>query len=119
VSRLGNASRKHARVALGIASVSFQTDERVETVVQGQIDGTPGVAVLTDRRLLLVNEAVWEPLVETVAITPTLRVDGEADGRIAGLVITSPAGIHRIDGMKDVELAKEFAAQLRTRTADA
>jgi hypothetical protein len=116
-ARLGSASRKQGRVALGIASVSLESGEQVELVTQGDIDGFPGVAVLTDRRLLLVNEAAWQPLVETVALVPSLTVAGEADGRAATVTITSPGAVRQIVGGRDVDLAKGFAARLRARSA--
>jgi hypothetical protein len=113
VARLGAPSRKAGRVALGITSVSLEDGEQVELVIQGQIDGAPGVGVLTDRRLLLVNEAAWVPLVETIGFEDGLEVAGEAQGRAATVTITSPAGVHQIVGSRDVDLAKALAARLR------
>lgn len=119
VARLGNASRKGASVALGIASVSLEAGEQVELVIQGQIQDSPGVAVLTDRRVVLVNEAAWVPLVETLAIDRSLRIEGEADGRAATVTITTPTGVWQVAGSRDVDLTKGFAARLRARAAGA
>jgi len=117
VARLGAPSRQAAGVALGIASVSLDEGELVEMVIQGQIDGVAGLGLLTDRRLLLVNEAAWVPLVETIEIGPALQVAGEADNRRATVTLTTPAGTRVVADSRDVDLAKELAARLRARTA--
>lgn len=117
--RLESWSRKAGRVALGIASVSLEDDEQVELVVQGEIEGAPGVAVLTDRRLVLVNEAAWVPLVETVELDAGLQVAGEADARSATITLTTPTGVRAVTGSRDVDLTKGFAARLRARAAGA
>ena len=92
VGRLGSAAKRHGKIALIVASALLQDGEVVEALVQGNFEGQPGVAVLTQGRVLLVNEAQWKVATATVEIEPTLTVQGwQEETGVAWFLASLPA----------------------------
>jgi hypothetical protein len=117
--RLSPASLRAGRLALAIVSALLEPDERVEALVQGRYQHEAGVAVLTDRRVLLVNDHEWRPDVRTIPITPDLVVQGWKDDREASLVFVTEGQSVTIGMILDLPLAQEFAERVRARVAAA
>jgi hypothetical protein len=113
-ARLSTGSRKRGRVPLLIAAALLD-DELVEAVVQGRVHGFDGAAVLTTRRLLVVNAREWQPDVISVEPGPDLAVQGWQDDRTAALVVQKGDQSVAIDGIDDRPLAVEFAQRLRAK----
>ena len=113
VSRL--TARRGSDAVFAVASVVLEEAEQVEIAVHGRYQGLDGAALLTDRRLLLLNSAKWKPTIDTVPITADLSVQGLGDGRTASLLFTSGRVTHTIDQIRDTTIAQEFAHRLRSR----
>jgi hypothetical protein len=113
--RLGSPARKVAKVAVVVAGAVLDDGEAVEAVVAGRIDGHGGVLVLTDRRLLLVDERPWRPLVERLAVDAGLQVQGWQDDRTASLTLLAGGRQLVIDQITDRPLAVEMAQRIRYR----
>ena len=75
--------------------------------------------MLTDRRLLLVNDHEWLPDIREISITPDLVVQGWKDDREASLVFVTEGQSCTLSMILDLELAKEFADRVRRRVAEA
>ena len=116
-ARLANSARKSARVALAIASSLLDEGELVECVVTGHVLEHDGVAVLTNRRVLVVNDREWKPEVLSFRIDSSLTVRGEAAGSEATLTVQREAQLAVIARIADVPLAQDMAQRLRGRAA--
>ena len=116
VSRMVSSARKAGRAALAVVSVELQEGEKVQTVAQGRYLGANGVLVLTDMRLLVVNDREWQPDVTTVELDPGLVVKGWQDDRRAALVFERAGEQMVIDQIADRDLAQELASGVRDRT---
>lgn len=119
VGRLGSAARRHGKVAFTVASALLTPGEVVEAVVQGRFQGEIGAAVLTGNRVLLVNEAQWHAASETVAIEPSLTVQGWQDDSVASLIFQSGDHSATIEAIGDRQLAQEMAGRVRAKVAEA
>lgn len=117
VARLTNSARKSARVALAIVSATLDDGEVVVFLVAGEVDGLPGIAVLTTNRLVLVNERQWRPDRIEFALDSSLTVRGEAAGADATLTIEHAGRTAVIAKIGDVPLAQEMAQRIRARAA--
>jgi len=115
VARLGNSARKASRVALGITSVLLEEGELVECLVAGKVNELDGVAVLTDRRLLLHNDRQWAVDQLSLPVDAALGVQGLADGGTATLTFTREAIAVPVSRIADVPLAQELAQRVRAR----
>ena len=118
VGRLGSASKRHGKTAFIVASALMQDGEVVEALVQGHFEGQPGVAVLTQGRVLLVNEAQWKVGTATVEIEPALTVQGWQDDKVASLIFESGGRQVTIDAIGDRALAQEMAGRVRAKVAE-
>jgi hypothetical protein len=119
VGRLGSAAKRHGKIAFIVASALLQDGEVVEALVQGHFEGQPGVAVLTQGRVLLVNEAQWKVASATVEIDPGLTVQGWQDDKVASLIFDSAGRQLTIDAIGDRALAQEMAGRVRAKVAEA
>ena len=119
VGRLGSAAKRHGKVAFAVASALLLDGEVVEALVQGNFEGQPGVAVLTQGRVLLVNEAQWKAASAPVEIGPTLTVQGWQDDKVASLIFESGGRQVTIDAIGDRALAQEMAGRVRAKVAEA
>ena len=119
VGRLGSAAKRHGKTAFVVASALLQDGEVVESLVQGRFEGQVGVAVLTQGRVLLVNEAQWKVASASVEIEPALTVQGWQDDKAASLIFQSGDRQLTIDAIGDRALAQEMAGRVRAKVAEA
>jgi hypothetical protein len=117
--RLSPGAFRTGRVALAVLSALLDEGERVDLVVQGRYQHYAGVAALTDRRLVLVNDHEWVPDVRSITVTPDLAVQGWEDDRSASLVFEADGRSITIDLIDDRPLAHELAQAVRQRAAAA
>jgi hypothetical protein len=116
--RLSGGARRTGRVALAVAAAVLDPDEAVLTVVQGRVRDVPGVALVTPRRVLLVNEREWAPDVISLPVAAGLTVQGWQDDKVAALVFTDGEASETIDRIGDRPLAMEMAQRVRAAVAE-
>ncbi len=118
--QLGMFTKRSARIAIGVAGVVLDPSERVEVLVSGRYRGHDGVAILTDRRLLVINDREWRPDVEELVVAPGTTIQGWQDERFAAIVIQLPTGqTITVDQISERESAQRMAAAIRTRAGTA
>jgi hypothetical protein len=117
VARLGGGARRAGRLAFAVASAVLGEGEVVECAVQGRFQGVDGAAVLTNRRLLLVNGREWKPDVVELAVDAALTVQGWQDDRTAALVFQAGDRTTTVDHVADRAVAQELAQRIRGRAA--
>jgi hypothetical protein len=117
VARLSAGARRAAAVPLGIVSTMLAEGEIVEALVQGEYQHHPAVAVLTSKRVLIVNERPWSPDVRVVPITSEVVVQGWQDDRRATLLVGHEGVGLVVSGIVDRPLARELAGRLRELVA--
>ena len=89
--------------------------ETVEALVGGRYQGQAGVAALTNRRLVLVNEHEWAPDVRVIELTADLMVQGWQDDRTASLIFITEGVSVTFSHIIDRPLAQEMAQRVRAR----
>jgi hypothetical protein len=115
-ARLSAGARRNANAALAVVAALLEDGERAEAVVQGDYQHRPGVAVLTDRRLIVANDRRWAPDVRSLECDEHLVVHGWQDDRRATLVfVVDQVGIV-LSSISDRPLARDLAARVRSRT---
>jgi hypothetical protein len=117
VGRLGFTAKRNARVAAGIASAVLDDGETVQQLVHGSYLGKHAVVVVTDRRLLFVNDREWKPDIRSIELTPDLTVSGMGDDRSATLTFSGQGEPAELSGI-DAAQAREFAHRVRTRVSE-
>lgn len=117
VARLGNGARRAGRVALGICSALLEDGEVVECLVVGKVNELDGVAVLTDRRVLLHNDRQWAVDQVSMPVDAGLSVQGLAERGVATLTFVRDGVAAPITRVPDVALAQELAQRVRARAA--
>lgn len=115
---MSSGSQRAGRVALAIASVLLDDDEVVDLVLQGLYQSHAGVVLLTDRRLVVVNDHEWAADRRFVAITPDLVVQGWQDDHTASLVFVTEGESVTVSLIADRPLARELAEKTRARVAE-
>jgi hypothetical protein len=116
IDRLGFQSKRAGKVVFGIVSALLRDGEVVECLVRGQYLGRTGICVLTNQRILVVNDNEWKPDTAELGLEAGLTVQGWQDDRTAALVFTHPAGWQVVvDRMSERELAQEMAQRIRAR----
>jgi len=115
--RMSAGARRAGAVALGILSTLLEDGEVVEVVVQGSYQHQPGVAALTDRRVLVVNQRRWVPDVRSIVVGRDLVIQGWQDERHATLVFASDGRSVVLSAIDDRPLARDLARQARERVA--
>lgn len=113
VARLDPDEIERARVPLTVCGALLERPERVRCVVTGQMLGCAAAVVLTDRRVLVVNERRWRPIVDIYDLGPDLNVRGRHDGHVAALSFSDDARLSMVDGIGEVELAVALAKATR------
>jgi len=111
-------SRRSARVAAAIASSVLEDGELVECLVQGSYQGSNAVAVLTGRRLLVVNDKEWTPAIVSVHLSAGDSVQGFGDDRSASLTFTSGDTVVSVESISDTALARELAQRARAQIGE-
>ncbi len=99
-------------------SALLHEGEHVDALVQGRYQNHAGVAVLTNERVLLVNDHEWRPDVREIDIVADLVVQGWQDDRTASLVFVTGGQSITIEMITDRPLAQEMAHLIRGRVAD-
>ncbi len=117
VDRLHPDDVERARVPLAVCGALLDRAERVRSVVTGQMLGRPAAVVLTDRRVLVVNERRWRPIIDSYDLGPDLRVRGRQDGRVAALSFADEDRLTMVDGIGEVEMAVALAKATRDPSA--
>jgi hypothetical protein len=115
--RLGFTAKRNARVAAGILTAILDEGELAQQLVQGSYLGKNAVVVLTDRRLVLVNDREWKPDIRSIGLTSALAVDGIGDDRSATLTFSGVGEAAEVIAV-DASHAREFAHRVRSRIAD-
>ncbi|HEY6531734.1 MAG TPA: hypothetical protein VIY72_05490 [Acidimicrobiales bacterium] len=116
-SRLSAGARRNANSPLAVVAALLEEGEKAEAVVQGEYQHRPGVAVLTDRRVIVANDRRWAPDVRTFECDERLVVHGWQDDRRATLVfVVAGVGVE-LSAVSDRPLARDLAARVRARVA--
>ena len=117
VAQISAQALRASRNALGILSAILTDGETITALVAGVYQSQPAVAALTSKRLVLVNEHEWKPVIREVTLAPDLTVQGLQDERTASLTfITDGMGV-TISSIQDRPLAHEMARLVRERVA--
>jgi hypothetical protein len=117
-AKLSPTSFRNGRVALAILSVHLRQGEYVQAIVQGAYQGHAAVCVLTDQRIVLVNDHEWVADLREVPIAVDLKVQGLQDEKAASLTfIVDGVGV-TISGIVDRPLAHEMAQAVRARVSE-
>lgn len=119
VSRLSSSARRSGKTALLAAAVLLDEREIVECAAVGRMEAEPAVVVLTDRRVLLVNERTWSPSVVNLPVDSSLAVQGWQDSRTATLTFVVGGRQHVVEQITDKQLAVEVAGRVRARNGSA
>lgn len=91
--------------------------EQIDRIALGVVDGYAGMAVLTQQRVVLVNDHRWQPYLVSVPITPRLMVQGWQDETAAQL--TFEGGVTaRIEQIVDKQQAFDMALRVRVRVSE-
>jgi hypothetical protein len=117
LSRLGSGGRKGAKAPANAAALLLRDGEIAECVVHGQLYGANAIVVLTNQRLLVVNDREFRP--DIVDITPdgSVSVQGWQDDRAAALLIQRNEVSVQIERIGDKPLAQELAQRIRSRAS--
>ena len=91
--------------------------EIVEQCVKGRFLGRDGVCLLTNARLLFVNDNEWKPDVAEVDLVDGLTVQGWADDRSAAIVFTRGDDHVVIERISEKAAAQTLAEAVRERVA--
>jgi hypothetical protein len=97
--------------------VLLHEGEIVECVVQGQLYGCNAVAVLTNGRLLIVNDREFRPDVVDFVVDAAITVQGWADDRAAALLVQRDGLSAQVERIGDKPLAQELAQRIRARAS--
>jgi hypothetical protein len=117
LGRLGGGGRKGAKAAANAVAVLLREGEIVECIVQGQLFGSNAVALLTNARLLLVNDREFRPDVIEFVVDNTISVQGWQDDHAAALLVQRADLSAQIERIGDKLLAQELAQRIRARAA--
>jgi hypothetical protein len=116
-SRMSNSSKKSSKVVVGIASVVLEPGELVECLVAGKVQELDGLLILTNRRLVVLNDRQYEPDVISFVVDAAVTVRGEAAGTAATLTVSRESTYAQVARITDVQLAQELAQRIRARAA--
>jgi hypothetical protein len=117
MGRLSNSSKKSSKVVLGILSVLLEPGELVECLVAGKVHDLDGLLVLTDRRLLVLNDRQFQPDQLSIPVDGAITVRGEAAGSTATITVQREQAYAQLTRVSDVQLAQELAQRIRGRAA--
>ena len=106
-------TQKRAKAALVAATRALEPGEQVQALVCGEYLADDGVAVLTDRRLVLANSRTFAPEVHSLPLRSIKDVKGWVDSARATLRFSGKDRAFVIGDIKEVESAQAFAAAVR------
>ena len=117
LGRLSGGARKAGRGSANAVAVLLREGEIVECIVQGQFYGAAAVVLLTNERLLVVNDREYRPDVVEFVVDDGLTVQGWADDRHAALLIQRADLTAQVERIADRAIAQELAQRIRVRAA--
>ncbi|MEY2452670.1 MAG: hypothetical protein QOD92_2244 [Acidimicrobiaceae bacterium] len=117
LARLGSGGRKGAKAAANAAALLLHEGEIVECAVQGQLYGSNAVVLLTNGRLLIVNDREFRPDVIEIVVDASVTVQGWADDRAAAVLVQRNEVSAQVERIADKPLAQELAQRIRMRAA--
>jgi hypothetical protein len=117
LGRLGGGGRKDAKASANAVAVLLGEGEIVECIVQGQMYGSNAVALLTNARLLLVNDREFRPDIVEFVVDNAISVQGWQDDKAAALLIQRHDLAAQIERIGDKPIAQELAQRVRNRAA--
>ena len=82
--------------------------EVVEAIVHGQLYGTNAVVILTNARLLIVNDREFKPDVIEIPVDASISVQGWQADRSAALLIQRSELTAQVERIADKPLAQEM-----------
>ena len=113
ILRLHPQDRERAHVPLSVCGALLHEHEHVHGVVTGQMLGRPAAVVVTDERVLVVNDRRWQPVVDIFPIDGDLVVRGRHDRHVAALSFADHSRVSMVDGIGEVDIAIELAEHIR------
>jgi len=117
LARLGSGGRKGAKAAANAVAVLLHDGEVVECIAQGQFYGANGVVLLTNQRVLVVNDREHRPDVVEFTVDGGLTVQGWADDRAAALLLQRNELTAQVERIGDKAIAQELAQRIRARSS--
>ena len=115
LARLGSGGRKGAKAAANAAAILLQEGEIVECAVQGQLYGSNAVVLLTNSRLLIVNDREFRPDIVEIVVDAAVTVQGWQDDRAAAVLVQRNEVSAQVERIGDKPLAQELAQRIRAR----
>ena len=113
VGRLSRADQERAQVPLSVCGALLLPGEQVLAAVVGQMLGRTAAVVATRRRVLIVNDRRWQPIVDIYPIDERLVVRGRHDRQVAALSFADDDRLSMVDGITEVDLAIDLADAVR------
>ena len=113
-SSISASTQKRAKAAVVAAALALEPGEQVQALVCGEYLAHDGVAVLTDRRLILANSRTFAPEVTALALEAVSDVKGWADSGKATLRFTGASDTLVLGDIAEVDAAQAFAGALRS-----
>lgn len=118
IGRLSVQDRDRAAIPLLVAGALLGSGEEVLGLLVGQMLGRPSVMVLTSKRILVVNDRRWQPVVDVYLLDNDLEVRGRHDRNVAAIGLSDSNGLSMVDGIFDVQSAMNMVARIRTIIED-
>ncbi|MEI2639476.1 MAG: hypothetical protein V9F03_10860 [Microthrixaceae bacterium] len=114
IARLSVGDRDRATVPLLVAGALLEDGEEVLGLVVGQMLGRPAVMMLSPRRVLVINDRKWQPVVDSYLLDADLEIRGRHDRNVAAIGVSDARGLSMVDGIFDVDAAMDVVARIRT-----
>lgn len=114
IRRLATHERERATVSLLIVGAILDEGERVLGLVVGQMLGRPAVIVLSDTRVVIVNDRQWQPVVDVYALDSKLEIRGRYDRNVAAIGVSDGDALSMVDGVFDVQSAVDLVTRIRS-----
>jgi len=93
----------------------MEAGEVVEAIVCGQYQGHDGVAVLTNRRLVVANSRTFAPEIDSLSFAELSDVKGWAESGKATLRFSGGPRALVLGDIAEVDAAQTFAGALRSK----
>jgi hypothetical protein len=113
VAGIPSETQKRAVAAVVAAATALEPGEQVQALICGEYLADDGVAVLTDRRVILANSRTFAPEIHSMPLASINDVKGWADSGRATLRFFGEDGAFVVGGIKEVESAQTFASAVR------
>ena len=99
--------------AVVAVATALEPGEQVQALVCGEYLADDGVAVLTDRRVILANSRTFAPEIHSMPLASIIDVKGWADSGRATLRFSSEDAAFVVGDIKEVESAQAFVGVVR------